>query len=102
MQEALAYLTVGRGVNGVRADVLQLWVATDPGGASVKEVMRYNVAIDQAIAESIGFFVGAMDQLRNLFLGVWSHDLRGPLNEILPSSDLFPSAWEAFPRSAMP
>lgn len=82
----------------LRAGVLQLWAATDPGGASVKEVTRFNEAIDQAIAESIEFFADEMDQVRNLFLGVLSHDLRGPLNAILLSSELISKRTEGLPE----
>ncbi|MGJ7489106.1 ATP-binding protein [Variovorax sp. ZT4R33] len=72
----------------LRASVLRLWADTQPDNASVKEVARFNEAIDQAIAESVDFFADEMDQLRNLFLGVVAHDLRGPLNAILLTSEL--------------
>ncbi|HUS13240.1 MAG TPA: HAMP domain-containing sensor histidine kinase [Pyrinomonadaceae bacterium] len=45
--------------------------------------MRFNEAIDQAIAESIGFFSAQVDQARNLLLGMLGHDMRNPLNSIL-------------------
>lgn len=72
----------------LRASVLRLWADTHPDNASVKEVARFNEAIDQAIAESVDFFADEMDQLRNLFLGVVAHDLRGPLNAILLTTEL--------------
>lgn len=72
----------------LRASVLRLWADTQPDNASVKEVARFNEAIDQAIAESVDFFAEEMDLVKNLFLGVVAHDLRGPLNAILLTSEL--------------
>ncbi len=74
----------------LRATVLRLWAAT-PGGAQtedLEEVTRFNEAVDQAIAESVEVFVGEVDKARELFLGVLSHDLRGPLSAISASAAL--------------
>jgi signal transduction histidine kinase len=72
----------------LRASVLRLWADTEPEHVSVQEVIRFNEAIDQAIAESVEYFSNEMDQLRDIFLGVLGHDLRGPLNAILLTSEL--------------
>lgn len=72
----------------LRASVLRLWADSGPDNASVKEVARFNEAIDQAIAESVDYFAEEMDLVKNLFLGVVAHDLRGPLNAILLTSEL--------------
>ena len=72
----------------LRASVLRLWADTQPDNPSVKEVARFNEAIDQAVAESVDFFAEEMDLVKNLFLGVVAHDLRGPLNAILLTSEL--------------
>ena len=67
----------------LRAAVLRLWIdacqVDDPG---LEEVVRFNEAIDQAIAESISFFSAEVDQARNLLLGMLGHDMRSPLNTI--------------------
>ena len=67
----------------LRATVLRLWIdacrADDPG---LEDVVRFNEAIDQAIAESIAFFSAQVDQARNLLLGMLGHDMRSPLNTI--------------------
>ena len=57
--------------------------ACDPAEISLDDVLRFNEAIDQAIAESIRFFSAQVDQARNLLLGMLGHDMRSPLNTIL-------------------
>jgi signal transduction histidine kinase len=46
------------------------------------DVMRFNEAIDQALAESIAFFSAHVERARNLLIGMLSHDLRTPLQTI--------------------
>jgi signal transduction histidine kinase len=68
----------------LRASVLRLWMdACQPGEINLDDVVRFNEAIDQAIAESIHFFSTQVDQARNLLLGMLGHDMRNPLNTIL-------------------
>jgi len=50
----------------LRASVLRLWVdACSPESPDFDDIVRFNEAIDQAIAESIGFFSAQIDQARN-------------------------------------
>jgi len=68
----------------LRASVLRLWTeACQPDDLNLEDVIRFNEAIDQALAESIGFFSEQVDQARNLLLGMLGHDMRNPLNTIL-------------------
>ena len=68
----------------LRASVLRLWTeACQPDDLNLEDVIRFNEAIDQALAESIGFFSEQVDQARNLVLGTLGHDMRNPLNTIL-------------------
>lgn len=68
----------------LRASVLHLWMeACQPDEISLDDIGRFNEAIDQAIAESIGFFSAQVDQARNLLLGMLGHDMRSPLNTIV-------------------
>ncbi len=46
------------------------------------DVIRFNEAIDQALAESVAFFTEQVEQARNLLLGMLSHDMRTPLQTI--------------------
>ncbi|MGH8714237.1 MAG: ATP-binding protein [Casimicrobiaceae bacterium] len=67
----------------LRASVLSLWMyACQPGTPPLDDVIRFNEAIDQALAESIGHFSAQVDQARNLLLGMVSHDMRSPLQTV--------------------
>jgi signal transduction histidine kinase len=68
----------------LRASVLRLWSDAYPVTAATdfRDVIRFNEAIDQALAESVCFFSEQLDQSRNLFLGVLGHDMRSPLQTI--------------------
>jgi len=67
----------------LRASVLSMWMdACLPGEPSLQDVIRFNEAIDQALAESIGHFSRQVDQARNLLLGMLSHDMRTPLHTV--------------------
>jgi signal transduction histidine kinase len=67
----------------LRASVLRLWTeASQPDDINLEDVIRFNEAIDQALAESIGFFSAQVDRARNLLLGMLGHDMRNPLNAI--------------------
>jgi len=67
----------------LRASVLRLWMdACQPEPPDMGDVIRFNEAIDQALAESIGFFSAQIDQARDLLLGMLGHDMRSPLQTI--------------------
>lgn len=70
----------------LRATVLRLWMDAY-AQPHVEEVMRFNEAIDQALAESIGFFSDKLEESRSLFLGMLGHDLRTPLQAILLTAE---------------
>jgi signal transduction histidine kinase len=68
----------------LRASVLRLWAQRFPTAHAMhfEDVMRFNEAIDQALAESISHFQGHVVQARNLLLGMLGHDMRSPLQTI--------------------
>jgi signal transduction histidine kinase len=67
----------------LRASVLSLWMdSVDPAERPLEDVVRFNEAIDQALAESISHFSAQVEQSRNLLLGMLSHDMRSPLQTI--------------------
>jgi signal transduction histidine kinase len=68
----------------LRASVLRLWGAKHPltADADFVDLIRFNEAIDQALAESVDFFSAKVDQSRNLMLGMLGHDMRSPLQAI--------------------
>ncbi|MFP3570049.1 histidine kinase dimerization/phospho-acceptor domain-containing protein, partial [Paraburkholderia sp. SIMBA_030] len=67
----------------LRASVLRLWMDDcAPEAPDLDDVIRFNEAIDQALAESVGFFSAQVEQSRNLLLGMLGHDMRSPLQAI--------------------
>jgi signal transduction histidine kinase len=67
----------------LRASVLRQWCDySPPENTHLDDIIRFNEAIDQALAESVAFFSKEVDQARNLFLGMLGHDLRNPLQTI--------------------
>lgn len=71
----------------LRASVLRLWFDSKPqlGRDEVFELVRFNEAMDEALAASILHFAAEAAHMRNLFLGVLSHELRTPLSTIVTS-----------------
>ncbi|HET8635782.1 MAG TPA: sensor histidine kinase, partial [Acidobacteriaceae bacterium] len=68
----------------LRASVLRLWMdACSLDASDVDDMLRFNEAIDQAVAESVGHFHAQWQRAHNLFIGMLSHDMRTPLNAIL-------------------
>lgn len=83
--------TVGEMVSefrALRASVTRLWIRDRPRQAETDfaDLMRFNEAIDQAIAESIIRFTQEVDRTRDRFLAILGHDLRTPLGVITMSS----------------
>ncbi|MEJ7685980.1 MAG: sensor histidine kinase [Variovorax sp.] len=74
----------------LRATVLRLWAAEFPADAvhDLEDVIRFNEAIDAALASSLKVFLVEVDRTRDLFLGVLGHDLRGPLGVIASCAQL--------------
>ena len=67
----------------LRASVLRRWTdACQPDELDLEDVIRFNEAIDQALAESIGVLSAQVDRARNLPFGMLDHDMRNPLNAI--------------------
>jgi len=67
----------------LRASVLRLWMdECQPDTPYPDDIIRFNEAIDQALAESVSFFTSQVDQARNLLLGMLGHDMRSPLQTI--------------------
>lgn len=66
----------------LRATVLRLWIDRCQPDHPLQDIMRFNEAIDQAIAESVASFSVEVEQTRNLLFGMLGHDMRSPLNTI--------------------
>ena len=73
----------------LRSSVLRLWADSHPEVPNtLGNVVRFNEAIDQAVAESVQFYADERERWRQIYLGVLGHDLRGPLNAITLTADL--------------
>jgi signal transduction histidine kinase len=73
----------------LRSVVVRLWIeAQPPDQFSIDDTMRFNEAIDQAVAESVAFFAAETERWRGIFLGVLGHDLRGPVNAMLLTAEV--------------
>jgi signal transduction histidine kinase len=74
----------------LRATVLRLWLPQvsqmSPGTAD--QMVRFNEAIDQALAESVVTYSARADQMRELFLAILGHDLRAPLSTMSIAGEL--------------
>lgn len=74
----------------LRASVIALWMKQIKAGEEfeVEDMIRFNEAIDQALAESISSYSAAVQASRDVFLGILGHDLRTPLSAILMGADV--------------
>lgn len=73
----------------LRASVLKIW-AGQGGGATpqdLTDLTRFNEAIDQAIAESVGRYTRQTKSATDLFIGILGHDIRNPLGTIVMSAE---------------
>jgi signal transduction histidine kinase len=68
----------------LRSSVLRLWAAqveiTTPG--DIRDMIRFNEAIDQAQTESMARYAKMLREAQNLFLAILGHDVRTPLGAI--------------------
>ena len=74
----------------LRASVLRLWSKTGPAfdAVDIADMIRFNEAIDQELAESVNFYTERVAQSRELVVGILGHDLRSPLQAIALSTEL--------------
>lgn len=68
----------------LRSSVLSLWLKKGKleGDDQISDLLRFNEAIDQALAESVARYSGVMTQGQDVFLGILGHDLRSPLQSL--------------------
>lgn len=72
----------------LRASVLSLW-AREAGqlkAEDIEDLIRFNEAIDQALAESVAEFNDNVEEAKEMFLAILGHDLRTPLSAIYTSA----------------
>jgi signal transduction histidine kinase len=74
----------------LRACVIRMWVSSleVPDLAYLQDMIRFNEAIDEALAESTAAYAEQVDHSRDLFLAILGHDLRAPLQAVSMSTEL--------------
>lgn len=74
----------------LRETVMRLWLPQVDrlDDDSILEMVRFNEALDRALAESIVAYSDRTNQTRELFLAVLGHDLRAPLATLSLSATL--------------
>ncbi len=72
----------------LRASVLRLWTRKqgELKPAEIEDMVRFNEAIDQSLAESIAEFDENVEQAKEMFLAILGHDLRTPIGAIYSSA----------------
>jgi signal transduction histidine kinase len=80
----------------LRASVLSLW-SREVGqlqADDLQDMIRFNEAIDQSLAESVTEFNENVVESKEMFLAILSHDLRTPLGAIYTSAKFMMEAGE--------
>jgi signal transduction histidine kinase len=72
----------------LRASVIRSWTSHEKhlGPADIEDLIRFNEAIDQAVAESLARYSSEINEARERFLAILGHDLRNPLGAIATSA----------------
>ncbi|HEY8359889.1 MAG TPA: sensor histidine kinase [Ramlibacter sp.] len=88
----------------LRASVLKLW--SEAGGgtkpADMRDLTRFNEAIDQSIAESVGRYTRQTKKSTDLFIGILGHDIRNPLGTILMAAEVLTRTGKLSAKAAAP
>jgi signal transduction histidine kinase len=74
----------------LRATVMRLWLPKNnqSGDETTNDIVRFNEAIDQALAESVVTYSDRVSRTRDLFLAILGHDLRAPLATMAMAGEL--------------
>jgi signal transduction histidine kinase len=74
----------------LRACVIRLWVDSldSPDLAYFQDMIRFNEAIDEALAESTAAYAEQVNHSRDIFLAILGHDLRAPLQAVSMSTEI--------------
>ncbi|MEP7243466.1 MAG: HAMP domain-containing sensor histidine kinase [Gammaproteobacteria bacterium] len=89
-QNNFTLLQLSAEFRALRATVLRLWLprVSVLSADTIREMIRFNEGIDQALVESIGTYSARSDYTRELFLAILGHDLRAPLATLTASGAL--------------
>jgi hypothetical protein len=76
---------LGAEYRALRASVIRLWTVkhqTQMDSAVFEDMIRFNEAVDQAVAESTSRYAAELALSRDTFMAILAHDLRSPLSAI--------------------
>ena len=78
----------------LRASVIRLWIANsgELRVEDIEDLMRFNEAIDQALAESTARHAQKIESSKEMFIAMLGHDLRTPLGAIIASAQAMESS----------
>lgn len=82
---------LGAEYRALRASVIRLWTLSNPrliDSAVLEDMIRFNEAVDQAVAESTSRYAAELALSRDTFMAILAHDLRSPLSAITMLSHL--------------
>jgi signal transduction histidine kinase len=73
----------------LRASVIRLWTQKvgQADHSALQELTRFNEAIDEVLADSVGRYTAIVERAKDLFLAVLGHDLRSPLGTVLAAAN---------------
>lgn len=73
----------------LRASVVRLWSRgrSVTENVALQELIRFNEAIDQAVAESVLQFSDGLQESQNIFNAILGHELRNPLGAIMTGAN---------------
>lgn len=74
----------------LRACVIRLWVndLESPNMEYFQDMIRFNEAIDEALAKSTAAYAEQVNRSRDIFLAILGHDLRAPLQAVSMSTEM--------------
>ncbi len=72
----------------LRASVKRLWTKEqgEVTPSDLEDLIRFDEAIDQSLAESVSRFTQDLDSSKEMFLAMLGHDLRTPIGAVLTSA----------------
>jgi signal transduction histidine kinase len=76
---------LGAEYRALRASVIRLWTLKHQShmdSAVFEDMIRFNEAVDQAVAESTSRYAAELALSRDTFMAILAHDLRSPLSAI--------------------
>ena len=76
----------------LRLSVLNLWRESRPTTRErdVEDVNLFHESIDESLTKAVNCYTNRLNESRDMFLAILSHDLRSPLNAISMSAELLP------------